>query len=293
MKQSYRITALAYQRKIRAVALDGTLLVQEAQSRHQTLPTASAALGRALMGGLLLASGLKQGEKYAIRISGHGPIGEMFIDATAEATVRGYVQHPLIDLPLNQKGKLDVARAVGTTGSLSVIRISEDNQHFTGQVPLVSGEVAEDFTHYFVQSEQIPSSVALGVLVNPDHRILAAGGFLIQAMPGCDDATLAKVEQVIRQSPSISTLIVNGKTPEDILKSILGEIEILEKKSVLFQCTCSASRVEKTLLLLGKQEIQQLIETQHGAEIICNFCNQRYQLEEGDLHRLILELSTH
>ena len=292
MLTSYRITALAYQRNIRAVALDGTALVQEAQTRHQTLPTSSAALGRTLMGGLLLASSLKTGEKYSLRIVGNGPLGDIVVDATAAGTVRGYVQNPMVDFPLNQKGKLDVARAVGTTGSLSVIRISEDNQHFTGQVPLVSGEIAEDFTHYFVQSEQIASSVALGVLVNTDHRILAAGGFLIQAMPGCDEATLEKVEQAIRLAPAISTLIASGKSPEAILKILLGDIEVLENKPLSFQCTCSAIRIEKTLLLLGKNEIQQLIETQHGAEITCNFCNQRYQLQEDDLNRLLIELST-
>jgi molecular chaperone Hsp33 len=292
MKKDYLVSAIAFQGKIRAIATSTTHLVQEGCRRHQTLPTASAALGRTLTAGLLLASNLKGEEKYTIRIAGNGPIGEIVVDANAFGQVRGYVHNGQVHFPANAKGKLDVARAVGSQGMVSVVKSFGSEYNFTGQTPIVSGEIAEDLASYLVNSEQIPSALALGVLVNPDGQIAASGGYLIQAMPGCDDATLSKMEEVIKASKPISTLLFEGMTPEDILKSLIPEkdLNILDDKTLGFKCTCSRDRTEATLKLLGKDELNDMIKEQHGADVHCNFCNEHYAFSEQDLKNIILKL---
>lgn len=294
-KKDHLIKAIAYQGQIRIVAVDATEVVKEAQTRHQTYPTTSAALGRSLTAGLLLASMLKGQEKYSIRLSSDGPIKEIVIDATAHGTVRGFVHNPQVDLPLNHKGKLDVSGALGKNGLLTVTKDLTLNQNFTGQVPIVSGEIAEDFTYYLTQSEQIPSSMGLGVLVNPDHSILSAGGFLVQVMPGCSEAVLQKVEQSIQAMPPISTLIKQGKSPLEVIGLIASQdtFTVLETIPVSFQCTCSKTRTEQTLMLLGTDELKDMIKTQHGADVHCNFCNEHYVFSEEDLARLVSELVAH
>ena len=294
-KKDHLIKAIAFQGQIRIVAVDSTEVVQEAQTRHQTYPTTSAALGRSLTAGLLLASMLKGKEKYSIRLSADGPIKEIVVDATALGTVRGFVHNPQVDLPLNSLGKLDVSGALGKNGLLVVTKDMTLNQNFTGQVPLVSGEIAEDFTYYLTQSEQIPSSMGLGVLVNPDHSILSAGGFLVQVMPGCSETVLQKVEASIQAMPPISTLIRQGKSPLDVIGLIasLDSYTVLENIPVSFQCTCSKTRTEQTLMLLGSEELKDMIKTQHGADVHCNFCNEHYVFSEDDLTRLVKELVAH
>ena len=293
MKHDHLIKSIAYHGQIRIIAVNSTSVVQEGQTRHHTFPTTSAAFGRSLTAGLLLASTLKGKEKYSIRITGDGDIKEIVIDATAHGTVRGFVHNPSVDFPLNEKGKLDVSRAVGTTGMMTVTKNLGLNQNFSGQVPLVSGEIAEDFTYYLTQSEQIPSSVGLGVLVNPDHSILAAGGFLVQVMPGCKEETLVQVESAISKMPPISTLIKLGKTPLEITEMIANghPFDVLDTISVRFECTCSKSRTEQTLMLLGKSELEDMVAVHHGADVHCNFCNEHYSFSEADLKKLIVEIT--
>lgn len=292
MKKDYFVSAVAYQGKIRAIATTTTQLVQEGCKRHQTLPTTSAALGRTLTAGILFASNLKGEEKYTIRIAGNGPIGEIVVDANAYGETRGYVHNSQIHFPANAKGKLDVARAVGTQGIISVVKSFGSEYNFTGQTPIISGEIAEDLASYLVNSEQIPSALALGVLVNPDGQIAASGGYLIQALPGCDEATLTHVENAVKNAKPISTLLFEGLSPEDVLKSLIPEkdLNILSTKDIAFKCTCSRERTESTLKLLGKEELQDMIRVQHGADVHCNFCSEHYAFSEQDLKNIILLL---
>jgi molecular chaperone Hsp33 len=292
MKKDYLVSGIAYGGKLRVIAARSTHLTQEGCRRHQTLPTASAALGRTLTAGILFASNLKGEEKYTIRIAGDGPIGEIVVDANAHGDVRGYLHHGQVHFPANEKGKLDVARAVGQNGMVAVIKSFGTEFKFTGQTPIVSGEIAEDLASYLVNSEQIPSALALGVLVNPDGTIAASGGYLIQALPGCDEATLVKAEEAVKNAKPISTMLSIGMTPETILTQLIGKesLTFLEEKSILFRCTCSKQRTTETLKLLGKTELIDMIEKQKGAEVFCNFCNERYTFNDKDLKKIIAEI---
>lgn len=284
----YLVKALAYNEQVRAYAISSTGLVSEAQRRHDTWPTASAALGRALTATTMMGATLKGKDKITVKIEGGGPLGVIIIDANAEGEARGYVTNPHVHFELNEKGKLDVARAVGTTGFLSVVKDLGLREMFTGQVPLVSGELGEDFTYYYVVSEQIPSSVGVGVLVNPDKSILAAGGFMIQMLPGAEEETISALENRLKTISPISTLIHDGLTPEQILFEILGEdnVKILDKIPVSFQCQCSAERTERAIIGLGKEEIRAMIEEDGQAETVCHFCNETYYFDKARLEEL-------
>jgi molecular chaperone Hsp33 len=294
MKKDYLVSALAYHGKLRVLAVRSTALVQEGCRRHQTLPTASAALGRTLTGGILFASQLKGEEKYTIRIAGDGPLGEIVVDANANGEVRGYVHNAQAHLPSKANGKLDVAGVVGTKGMVAVVKSFGIDHQFTGQTPIITGEIAEDLASYLVNSEQIPSALALGVLVNPDGSIADSGGYLIQALPGCDEATLVKVEQAVQAAKPISTLLHEGLTPEEVLQTIIPakDLTFLETRAIKFQCRCSRQRTETTLKLLGKAELLDMITEQHGADVHCNFCNEHYAFTETDLKQIIIQLET-
>ncbi|MDM5196852.1 Hsp33 family molecular chaperone HslO [Fictibacillus enclensis] len=290
--QDYLIKALAFDGQIRAYAMRGTEMVGEAQRRHQTWPTASAALGRTMMASTMMASMLKSDKhKITVKIEGGGPIGAIIVDAHPNGQSRGYVTNPQVHFDLNQHGKLDVARAVGKDGFLSVVKDLGLRDNFTGQVPLVSGEIGDDFTYYFVASEQVPSSVGVGVLVNPDNSILAAGGFVIQVMPNASDTIIDLLEERISAIPPISKLVEKGLTPEEILFELLGEenVKLLEKMPVSFQCTCSRDRIANALISLGKEEIRAMIEEDGQAEAHCQFCNETYLFSAEDLEELYTE----
>ncbi|MCA1032817.1 Hsp33 family molecular chaperone HslO [Bacillus timonensis] len=285
----YLIKALAFDGQVRAFALKTTETVGEAQKRHGTWPTASAALGRAMTAGLMLGASLKGENKLTIKIEGGGPLGAILVDTNAKGEVRGYVTNPQTHFDLNEQGKLDVRRAVGTEGTLTVIKDLGMKEHFSGQVPIVSGELGEDFTYYLVTSEQTPSSVGVGVLVNPDNSILAAGGFMIQLMPGTDDETITKIEETLKVIPPISSLIQKGLSPEEILNQILGEgnVKILDKMPVSFHCPCSRERIASAIISLGKHEIKDMIEEDGKAEAQCHFCNEFYQFNKEELEELL------
>lgn len=284
----YLIKALGYEGQVRAYAVRTTGIVSEAQRRHQTWRTASAALGRAMTAGVMMGAMLKGEEKLTIKIEGDGPLGHILVDSNAKGEVRGYVNNPQVDFESNEHGKLNVKRAVGTSGSLTVVKDLGLRDYFTGQVPLISGELGEDFTYYFVTSEQVPSSVGVGVLVNPDDSILAAGGFLLQLMPNTEEQIITKLEKSLDSIPPISNLIKDGLDPEEILERLFGkdQLKILEKMPVHFKCNCSKERFAEAIVSLGRSEITDMIETDGMAEAHCHFCNEKYLFSKEELEAL-------
>jgi molecular chaperone Hsp33 len=286
--EDYLVKALAFNGQVRAYAVRSTELVSEAQRRHYTWPTASAALGRAMTATVMMGAMLTGDDKLTVKIDGDGPLGHILVDGNAKGEVRGYVLNPQTHFDLNEHGKLDVRRAVGTTGTLTVVKDIGMRDFFTGQVPIVSGELGEDFTYYFSTSEQVPSSVGVGVLVNPDNSILAAGGFIIQLMPGTEDETITKIENHLKAMPPISKQIEKGLTPEELLEEILGDepIKFLEKMPVSFTCTCSKERFGTAIISLGAEEIQDMIETDGQAEAHCHFCNEKFIFTKEELEEL-------
>ncbi|BDG34159.1 Hsp33 family molecular chaperone HslO [Parageobacillus sp. VR-IP] len=284
----YLVKALAYDGQVRAYAARTTETVGEAQRRHQTWPTASAALGRALTAGVMMGAMLKGDETLTIKIDGGGPIGTILVDSNAKGEVRGYVTNPHVHFELNEHGKLDVARAVGKNGMLTVVKDLGLRDFFTGQVPIISGELGEDFTYYFASSEQVPSSVGVGVLVNPDHTILAAGGFILQLMPGTEEKTIDQIERRLQTIPPVSRMVESGLTPEEILEELLGKgnVKVLETLPVAFVCRCSRERIADALISLGAQEIQDIIDKEGYAEASCHFCNETYHFTKEELKQL-------
>ncbi|ASN03719.1 Hsp33 family molecular chaperone HslO [Virgibacillus necropolis] len=286
--KDYLVKATTYKGLVRAYASVTTETVSEAQRRHDSWATTSAALGRTITISAMMGAMLKGEDSLTVKVEGNGPIGPIIADANSRGEVRGYVTNPHVDFELNQHGKLDVARAVGTEGNISVIKDLGLKDFFTGQVPIISGEISEDFTYYFANSEQVPSAVGAGVLINPDHSVLAAGGFIIQVMPGADEEVIERLEEQIQTFPAISTLIREGNSPEEILQRLFGneEIKMHETLPISFTCKCSKDRIEQAISGLGNEEIQKMIDEDHGAEATCHFCNEVYQFDEQDLNLL-------
>lgn len=284
----YLVKAIAHDGSIRAYAVNTTETVSEAQRRHDTWATASAALGRTLTAGVMMGAMLKGDDRITIKVEGGGPIGVILVDANAKGEVRGYVTNPHVDFELNEKGKLDVARAVGIDGMLTVVKDIGLKDYFSGQIPIVSGELGEDFTYYFAKSEQVPSSVGVGVLVDTDHSIKAAGGFIIQVMPGASDETITMIEENLKETKPVSTLIDEGVSPEEILAYLLGKehVKIIDKLPVSFTCSCSRERFENALIGLGVTELEEMIEEDGQAEVQCHFCNEKYHFSREELEQL-------
>ncbi|MBT2729771.1 Hsp33 family molecular chaperone HslO [Bacillus sp. ISL-75] len=286
--KDYLVKALAYDGNIRAYAVRTTETVSEAQRRHQTWRTASAALGRTMTAGVMMGAMLKGEDKLTIKINGGGPIGPIVVDSNAKGEVRGYVTNPEVDFESTENGKLDVRRAVGTEGTLAVVKDVGLRDFFSGQVPLVSGELGEDFTYYFATSEQTPSSVGVGVLVNPDDSILAAGGFIFQLMPGTPEPIISNLEERLKNIEPISKLIERGLTPEQILEELFGkeQVKVLETMPVGFECNCSKERFANAIVGLGAAEIHAMIEEDGQAEAHCHFCNEKYLFSSDELEEL-------
>ncbi|ANU09304.1 Hsp33 family molecular chaperone [Planococcus antarcticus DSM 14505] len=290
----YLVRGLGFNGSVRAFAVDSTKTVGEAQRRHMMWPTASAALGRAMTGGVMLGAMLKGDDKVMIKFEGGGPLGTLLVDSNSKGSVRGYVSNPQTHFDLNKQGKLDVSRAVGTNGMMSVVKDLGMRDNFTGQTPIVSGEIAEDFTYYFAVSEQVPSSVGLGVLVDTDNSVLAAGGFIVQLMPNTDDETITKIEEQLSNIEPVSKMIQRGLSPEEILEAVLGEgnVQILDKMPVSFECNCSKDRFATAILGLGKKEIQDMIDEDGMAEAQCHFCLETYQYSKEELESFINEFQS-
>lgn len=284
----YLVKAIGFEGKVRAYAIKTTEMVAEAVRRHETWPTASAALGRAMTASTMMGAMLKGEQKLSIKVDGGGPIGPIIVDTNAKGETRGYVGNPKVDFELNANGKLDVARAVGKNGLLVVVKDLGMRDHFTGSVPLISGELGEDFTYYFASSEQTPASVGVGVLVNPDGSILASGGFIIQLMPGADDETITFIEKRLSTLPPVSKLIEAGMPPEELLCALLGDenVKILDKMNVFFKCTCSKERFSQALISLGQEEIAEIINTEGSTQTECHFCNEKYTFTKFELEEL-------
>ncbi|HEY4623393.1 MAG TPA: Hsp33 family molecular chaperone HslO [Solibacillus sp.] len=292
--KDYLVRAIAFEGQVRAFATNTTETVGEAQRRHNTWPVVSAALGRSMTAAVMMGAMLKGDDKITVKIEGNGPIGPMVIDADAKGDVRGFVTNPQVHFDLNEHGKLDVRAGVGTEGALTVVKDLGMRDMFSGQTPIVSGEIAEDFTYYFASSEQVPSSVGLGVLVNPDNTILAAGGFIVQLMPGCEEETIAEIEKRLTSVEPVSKMIEKGYSPEQILTAVLGEgnVQILSTLPVQFQCQCSKERFGAAIIGLGVQEIQEMIDEDGGAEAQCHFCLEKYHFDQQELEGFIDEIQS-
>ncbi|MBT1137008.1 Hsp33 family molecular chaperone HslO [Lactiplantibacillus argentoratensis] len=285
----YLVKSVAGNEMFRAYAVSATGVVAEAQRRHDTWSAASAALGRSLVGTLLLASSVLKGEEQmTVKINGNGPVGGIVVDGNAKGTVKGYLQHPHVHLPLNDKHKIDVKATVGTDGFLSVTKDQGVGDPFTGTVALVSGELGEDFTYYLAQSEQIPSAVGLSVFVNDDNSIGVAGGFLVQVLPNATDEAISSLENKLKDMPLVSQLMRDGKSPEDILDLLFdGDVKVLDKMPVKFECDCSKERFAEALMALPKHEVQAMIDEDHGATAVCHFCGDQYQFSERELEAVL------
>jgi molecular chaperone Hsp33 len=281
------VRGTAWNNGIRVFAARTTALVGELQRRHSTYPTATAALGRAATAAAMMGVMLKGKEKLTVQVKGDGPLGQIVIDANAAAEIRGYVDHPQVHLASNNQGKLDVAGAVGRTGYLHISKDLGLKEPYRGSVPLISGELGEDFTLYFAESEQIPSAVGLGVLVDTDGSVLHAGGFIVQVMPGLAEDQLERLERAISAMPHVTALLDQGETPETLLQFLVGEdLTIHQTIEPVFRCKCSRERFEQALITLGQKELRSLIEEDGQAELHCHFCNEKYLFESEDLEVL-------
>lgn len=275
--------------RIRTAVAVTTELVEKARKSHNTTPTATAALGRAMIANIFLALNLKSRDTITMRIMGNGPLGTIITQGDAHHNVRGYVQNPSCHLPLNEKGKIDVGSAVGKEGFIYVTKDIGLKEPYTGCSTLVSGEIGDDVAYYLNQSEQTPAVVGVGVLIDRDYTCKAAGGFFIQAMPGVNLEDLQAIEKNVNNINSVTTLIEQGLGPEEILQSMLGAIKLanLSEERWNFSCTCNRNRTEKVLFSLGKEELQDMIEKNEGTELRCHFCNQLYTFTKEDLESII------
>ena len=279
---------------IRFMAAITTEIATEAMRRHQSSLTVAAALGRVMTGTLLLGSSLKEFDRLTVKIECDGVVGGITAEATADGKVRGFVKNPLAELPPNGNGKFNVAGIVGN-GMFYVIResgfdIGLHREPYIGSVPIVSGEIAEDFAYYLAKSEQIPSAVMLGVLLqNNEPFVKASGGVMIQIMPGANEHLITMIEDTIRHAPHITSVISEGATAEDLVKLALGEIdfEILEEREIRFECNCSFKRAVSLISALGREEVASMLAEDKGAEMTCGFCNELYTLNENDLQEML------
>ena len=267
-------------------AVDSADIVREAERIHQTSAVTSAALGRLMTGAVLMSAVLKRDEdNVTLRMEGGGPAGLLLAVANGKNQVKGYVENPVVELPLRADGKLDVGGAVGRAGTLSVVKDLGLKEPYVGQIPLVSGEVAEDITAYYATSEQIPTVCALGVLVNPDLTIAAAGGYLLQLLPGAADSEIVRLEQNIAAMPSVTKMLSEGMGLEEIMNRAMGGFDphVLDESRAAYVCDCSAERTERALLSLGRQELENLAEQGEDLEVCCQFCDKKYHFAPGAL----------
>lgn len=291
----YAVRALDSSGNIRAFAAVTTDMVNRAADIHRCSATAAAALGRSLTAASMLGLMLKDRKnKLTLQIKGGGPIGKIVVVANAMGAVKGYADNPRADLPIRPDGKLDVGGVVGKDGYLTVIKDLGLKEPYIGQVQLLSGEIGEDMAAYFTYSEQVPSAVALGVLVGTDLRIQAAGGYMLQIMAGAGEETIAYLEKRLGVVKPVSTMVKEGYTPEKMLEYILQDrgVRILEKTPIMFKCDCSKERLEEVIVSLGEEEIRSIIEKEGQAEVVCHFCNQKYIFNRKELGELLYRAST-
>lgn len=275
---------------VKAVAVSTRDLTERARQIHKTLPVATAALGRTLAAASMMGNALKgDGASVTLQIKGGGPLGTVLAVSDNEGNVRGTVDNPAVDLPLRPDGKLDVGTAVGSEGTLTVIRDLHMKEPYVGSVGLLGGEIAEDLAAYFVESEQIPTACGLGVLVDRDQSVLAAGGYLIQLLPGAGEDVITKVEGGVMAAGSVTDLLQKNDDPEAILRQVLSdfELEILETSPIEYRCYCSRERMERALISLGPEQLRSLMEEQGSAELTCQFCDNVQTFTHEQLQGLL------
>ena len=275
------VRAISRDGAVKAVAVSTRGLTERARQIHKTLPVATAALGRTLAAASMMGNALKgDGASVTLQIKGGGPLGTLLAVSDNEGNVRGTVDNPAVDLPLRPDGKLDVGAAVGCDGTLTVIRDLNMKEPYVGSVGLLGGEIAEDLAAYFVESEQIPTACGLGVLVDRDQSVLAAGGYLIQLLPGASEDTISKVEGGILAAGSVTGLLQENDDPEALLYRVLSDfdLEILERSDIEYRCYCSRERMERALLSIGREELRALIDEKGEAELTCRFCDNVQRL---------------
>ena len=285
----YIVRATAANNQIRAFAATTKETVEAARQAHNTSPVATAALGRLLTGGAMMGSMMKNdSDMLTIQIKGDGPIGGLTVTADSKGNVKGYVEHPEVMLPPNAQGKLDVAGALGI-GLISVIKDMGLKEPYVGQTILQTSEIAEDLTYYFATSEQVPSSVGLGVLMEHDNTVKQAGGFIVQLMPFVDDDVVDRLEANIKKISSVTSMLDKGMTPEEILEEVLDgfEVEVKDTMPAQFYCNCTKERVEKAIISIGKKDIQEMIEDGKPIEVNCHFCGKSYEFSVEELKTLI------
>lgn len=289
MTEDYIVRATAADSQIRAFAITSRALVEEARRRHNPSPVVTAALGRLLSGGVMMGIMMKGEEDLlTIQIKGRGPLKGMTVTADSRGNVKGYPEVPDVILPANEKGKLDVAGAVGP-GILNVIKDMGLKEPYVGQTVLQTSEIAEDLTYYFAASEQVPSAVGLGVLMEKDNTVKQAGGFIIQLMPFTEERVIARLEEKVAQVQSVTDLLEQGNTPEQLLEQLLGEfgVEVSERIPVRFSCNCSKERVTKAIISIGVTDIQEMIDEAKPVELHCHFCNTSYTFTPEELKEII------
>ena len=284
------IRAISKDGHIKATAVSTRALTERARQIHRTLPVATAALGRTLAAASMMGNALKEdGASVTLQIKGGGPLGTLLAVSDNQGNVRGTVDNPAVDLPLRPDGKLDVGTAVGHEGTLTVIRDLNMKEPYVGSVGLLGGEIAEDLAAYFVESEQIPTACGLGVLVDRDQSVLAAGGYLIQLLPGAGEETISAVERGVAKVGSVSHALEHGMSARELLTNVLEEfqLEFLEEQPVEYRCYCSRERVETALVSMGRKELEALICEQGSAEITCQFCDKVYHFTREELSALL------
>ena len=281
--------AISADGSVMAMAIDSTDIAARIEEIHHTSAIVTAALGRLATAASMMGVMLKgEGDSVTVRVDADGPAGVLIAVADSRGFVKAYVENPVVELPLNARGKLDVAGAVGRNGYLRVIKDLGLKEPYSGQVPLVSGELAEDVTQYYAVSEQTPTVCGLGVLVNPDLTVRAAGGFLVQLLPFADDAAIDQLERNVKAIPPASAMIDQGMQPAEICEKLLEGLspQILDDYFPAYRCDCSRERVERAVISLGKAQLDQLIEEDHGAELSCHFCGKRYAFSEQELRQI-------
>ena len=270
-------------------AVDSTDAISRMEQIHKTSAVVTAAEGRLLTAASIIGTMLKSTkDSVTLRMEGNGPAGMLIAVSDGTGNVKGYVGNPVVEIPLNRQGKLDVAGAVGNDGFLYVIKDMGMKEPYIGQVPIISGEIAEDITNYYATSEQIPTVCGLGVLVNPDLSVSAAGGYLLQLLPGAGEETISRVEENIKKLPPVSTMIRQGMTPEQLLERVLDgfDVEITDRMPCSFTCNCSKERVEKALISIGKKELQEMIDEEKPIEVNCHFCGKTYRFDVDELKKM-------
>lgn len=275
---------------IRIYAVNSRETVETARKYHNTLPLGTAALGRLLTGGLLMGAMLKdENTSLTLQMKGDGPLGLTMAVADSSGGVKGYIANPTADLPLNSVGKIDVGGGIGKNGYLSVVKDMNMKEPYIGQVPIQTGEIGDDLAFYFAQSEQVPSLVALGVLVDRDLSVKQAGGFIVQIMPDCDEFNLKKFEKTAQNLKSVTAMLDRGISNEELIREVMDgfEVDFLEEKEVGYKCDCCDARMRRAIISLGKKEIEDIIREQGEAEIVCQFCNKAYIYDKKALEDML------